>query len=251
VSDARASLVGAADHVLTLLEILRRDGDFTITAAAREMGVAPSTVHRLAQTLVYRGFAVRRPDRTYHPGPALPARQGARHWSDDVRYWQPSLARAAQLTNETVHLIALEGESAVFLDSVVSSHALTVGSRVGARLPAERNSGGKVLLATRPDSDVRALYASRADVDVDALLGQLATVRREGFAVTVAESERGITAMAVPARRPDGGALAVAVSGPSVRFGRRQALAVLPRLRQLLAGEDGPSGPPVPSRGTR
>ncbi|GAA0985803.1 IclR family transcriptional regulator [Acrocarpospora macrocephala] len=228
------SVVGAADHVLSLLEILRRDGAFTITAAAREIGVVPSTVHRLAQTMVYRGFAVRRLDHTYGPGPALPQLPEAKHWSDDVAYWGPVLTGAAQITNETAHLIALEGASAVFLDSIVSWQALTVGSRIGARLPAERNSGGKVLLAHESDDAVRAIFADRSDVDVEALLRQLAAVRRDGFAVTVAESERGITAMALPARRAQRPGVAIAVSGPSLRFGRRQALAALPRLRSLI-----------------
>ncbi|WP_331748266.1 IclR family transcriptional regulator [Streptomyces chartreusis] len=233
---ARSSpIVEAADHVLTLLEILRRDNALHIHAAARELGVAPSTVHRLTQTLVFRGYAVRRPDRTYVPGPALPRSPFDATWRTLAGQWRPVLEDASRATGETVHLVVREGDSAVFLDSVVPSHALSVGSRAGTRLPAERNSGGKVLLAHLSHAVVRPLYAQRADVDVEALLGYLDSIRCQGFALSVAESERGITAIGVQARGAVGQPVAIAVSGPSARFDRRRALATLPALKEVVA----------------
>ena len=44
-----------------------------------ELGIAPSTAHRLLAMLVYRGFAVQDEKRMYHPGPAMgagPAERG-------------------------------------------------------------------------------------------------------------------------------------------------------------------------------
>jgi DNA-binding IclR family transcriptional regulator len=53
--------------------------------------------------------------------------------------------------------------------------------------------------------------------------------------LSVAESERGITAIGVPVRDEDGTPLAVTVSGPSLRFDRRRALATVPHLKSVVA----------------
>lgn len=228
-----AQVVEAADRVLTLMEMLRRDGALHVNAAARELEVAPSTVHRLVQTLVFRGYAVQRPDRTYGPGPSLPRAALGTDWAALVERWRPVLEDVASSAGETVHLVIREGDSAVFLDSAVGPRELSVPSRAGIQLPAERNSAGKILLAHLPEDVVRPLYARRADVDLDALLDRLELVRRQGFGLSVAESERGITAISVQMRQATGVPVAIAVSGPSMRFDRRRALAVLPVLRRV------------------
>lgn len=228
-----AQVVEAADRVLTLMEMLRRDGALHINAAARELDVAPSTVHRLVQTLVFRGYAVQRPDRTYGPGPAIPRSAANPDWAALASQWRPIMEDVSRDTGESVHLLVREGNSAVFLDSVVGAYALSIASRAGVQLPAERNSGGKILLAQLPPEMVRPLYAERADVDVEDLLGRLESVRRQGFALSVAESERGITAIGVQLRTSSGTPAAIAISGPSMRFDRRRALSVLPVLNRV------------------
>jgi IclR family acetate operon transcriptional repressor len=233
-SDA-SHVVQAADHVLTLLEILRRDDELHIHAAARELGVAPSTAHRLVQTLVFRGYAVRRLDHSYGPGPALPRNPSVSSWSSVTSRWHPVLVEVVRRTGETAHVVVRDGTSAIFIDSVVSQQALTVGSRAGTRMAAERNSGGKVLLAQLPLEPLRELYEERSDVDLEALLAKLESIRREGFALSEAESERGIRALGVLASRDDAPPVAITVSGPSLRFDRRRALRALADLREVVA----------------
>ncbi|MGE0216366.1 IclR family transcriptional regulator [Mycolicibacterium sp.] len=228
-----ANVVEAADRVLTLMEILRRDGILHINAAARELGVAPSTVHRLVQTLVFRGYAVQSLDRTYAPGPAIPRGGPGTDWAGLVGRWHSVLEDVARAAGETVHLVVRDGDSALFLDSVVGAQALSVASRAGRQLPAERNSAGKILLAHMPTESLLPLYAQRSDIDFEALQSRLESVRRQGFGLSIAESERGITAIGVRLNDSGDTPVAVAVSGPSMRFDRRRALAVLPVLHRL------------------
>ncbi|MET0456841.1 MAG: IclR family transcriptional regulator [Mycobacterium sp.] len=230
-----AHVVEAADRVLTLMEILRRDGTLHINAAARELDVAPSTVHRLVQTLVFRGYAVQRLDRTYGPGPAIPRNTSGADWVALVDRWRSVLEEAARAAGETVHLVVREGDSALFLDSVVGTQALSVASRAGLQLPAERNSAGKILLAHMPNASLLPLYTQRADIDFETLVGRLESVRRQGFGLSIAESERGITAIGVQLHDSGDTPVAIAVSGPSLRFDRRRALAVLPVLHRLAS----------------
>jgi DNA-binding IclR family transcriptional regulator len=230
-----AQVVEAADRVLTLMEILRRDGSLQINAAARELDVAPSTVHRLVRTLVFRGYAVQRVDRTYGPGPAIPRNTPGVDWAALVDRWHSVLEDAARAAGETVHLVVRDGDSALFLDSAVGTKPLSVAPRTGLQLPAERNSAGKILLAHMPSESLLPLYAKRADIDFAALAERLESTRRQGFGLSIAESERGITAIGVRLRDAGDTPVAIAVSGPSLRFDRRRALAVLPVLHRLAA----------------
>jgi DNA-binding IclR family transcriptional regulator len=232
--DGGPQVIKSADHVLTLLEILRRDNNLRINAAARELGVAPSTVHRLVQTLVFRGYAVRKQDHSYISGPALPHNPAIANWSPASHKWHAVLEAVVKRIGETAHVVVREATSAIFVDSVVSQQALTVGSRIGTRLSAERSSGGKILLAQLPPEHVRALYRDRSDVDVEVLLHRLASIRRERFALSESESERGISAIGVLAQFDRAQQLAITVSGPSLRFDRRRALAVLSDLQDEI-----------------
>ena len=65
--------IDAVDNALKLIELLRDHGSVRLKDAAVELGVSPSTVHRLLAMLIYRGFAERARGRGYVPGPALGA----------------------------------------------------------------------------------------------------------------------------------------------------------------------------------
>ncbi|WP_226823660.1 helix-turn-helix domain-containing protein [Brevibacterium aurantiacum] len=73
VAQAPAHLLGSVDNALRLLQTLRDTGAVSITDAAADLQVSPSTAHRLLSMLVYRGFAVQDESRIYHPGPGIVA----------------------------------------------------------------------------------------------------------------------------------------------------------------------------------
>ena len=61
--------IEAVDNALQLLQLLRDGGALRLKDAAEELGVAPSTAHRLLAMLVYRGFAVAMPHSAGNPVP--------------------------------------------------------------------------------------------------------------------------------------------------------------------------------------
>lgn len=183
--------------------------------------------------LVYRDFAVQRDDRVYVAGPALTATAPLRDRGTLRSMVRPQLEDLNRRLDETVHLIVRDGTAAAFIDSVEGRRALRVGSRTGARMPAERTSGGKVLLADLAPSAVAALYADRVDVDLARLQKVLTQARREGFALNLGESEAGIHAVGVCLRDAGGVAVgALSVSAPALRFGRAQAVETAAVLRE-------------------
>lgn len=225
----------SVDNALRLLQLLRDTGALRITDAAREIGVAPSTAHRLLGALVYRGFAVQDETHLYRPGPAIGARPADhgrhRHFIDLCR---PHLERLCAAVGETVNLIVLVGDEARFLWTVESSALLRIGDRRGQVLPAETTAGGRILLADLSDADLQGRYGA-GDVDLERLRWELAAARRVGFAVNVEQTERGVSAIAMAVHDAAGTAIAsVAVAMPSVRYRTRMRADVLARTREAV-----------------
>ena len=63
--------IDSVDHALHLAVLLQQQGPMRVTDAARRIGVAKSTAHRLLTMLVYRDFAAQDDDRRYVAGPVL------------------------------------------------------------------------------------------------------------------------------------------------------------------------------------
>ena len=125
------------------------------------------------------------------------------------------LAELADATGESAQLYVREGDQRV----CVSVHERPSGLRdtvpLGAVLPLDRGSGGKVLLAWASDAD-------RFGVDA----ATLAAVRRRGWAESAGEREAGVASVSAPVYAADGPAPAlgkvvgaVSVSGPIERLG--------------------------------
>lgn len=220
-----AYLVESVDRALHVLELLRDERELTLTAISRALDVAPSTAHRLLTTLAHRGFVRQDPSSRGWAtgGTLLQLGLAAAGNLDARRLARPALEDLAADLDETVHLVRLEGDRVLFLDTVESTRAVRVTDRTGVTLPAHCAASGKVLLAQLDQAELRRRLpdplpavtprtrTSRAELE-----RELAEVRRTGTAVNVAESERGLSAVAAavtpPGQEP---ALSVTVSVPS------------------------------------
>ena len=110
------------------------------------------------------------------------------------------------------------GTETRFVATVEGSRVLRVGDRAGRTLPAHLSSGGRALLATLPPADLDDLYRD-SEIDRRGLRSCLQRVRHDGYAVNRDETERGVSAVGMVVRGPDGSPVsAVSVSLPSVRF---------------------------------
>lgn len=214
--------IESVDNALRLILLLRDRSRLGVAEAARELGVAPSTAHRLLQMLRLHGFAAQEPSRAYRPGPLFADLGLATRPGRDLRaVVRPHLSALCAELRETAHLVVLQGTAVRFLDGVEATHGLRVGSRAGMSLPAHSTSGGKVLLAQLSPAELAALYPRGLPVtygpavaDLAALRRQLTTARRLGYALNREESERGIIGVGVCLRDSAGrvrGALAVAI----------------------------------------
>ena len=230
--------IDSVDHALHLAAILQQEGPMRVTDVAERLGVARSTAHRLLAMLVYRNFAEQGQDRRYRPGPVLRSRATLAPVAGLRRAALPHLAELAELTEETINLVIVTEAMARFVATVESSHILRVGNREGRVLPAHLASGGKAVLATRPESEIRDLYSLNGSpvVDLDALLKDLRRVRRDGFALNNQGTESGLIAIGMAL---SGNALAapaaVSIAMPIQRYRRDRLPGWVQRLETTVS----------------
>jgi IclR family transcriptional regulator, acetate operon repressor len=221
--------IEAVDNALQLIQLLRDVGSVRLKEAAAELGVAPSTAHRLLSMLVYRGFAVQDESRRYLPGPAMGVGPTDLDWGKQLRLIsQPHMELLSTRLNETVNLMIRVGTKVRFLSTVESANILRVGDRQGTVLPAVRASGGKAILAELDPAAVEDLFftddADASDDFVapagqDAFRQELASIRNNGFAANFEGTEEGISALGVALHNHAGAVVgALSVATPSSRF---------------------------------
>ncbi|MEW2358871.1 IclR family transcriptional regulator [Spirillospora sp. NPDC029432] len=212
----------SVDNVLLLIHLLRDQGQVKVSEAARELGIARSTAHRLLAMLVYRDFAVQDGNHNYLPGPFLAMGPGGATPVRELRaVAQPHMEDLCQRVQETVNLMVRVGAEVRFIASVESVRVLHVGDRRGTILPAHRASGGKALLAELPPDRLAELYAPDAlpAAERTRLLRELDLVRAHGHGVNMEETEEGVSAIGAAVHDGQGTAVAaLSIAAPSTRF---------------------------------
>ena len=185
--------------------------------------------------LVYRGFALQKPDRSYAAGPSLTAAR-QRAWTQNLRSWlYPSLRLAHDRLEESVQLQVLRGADVVTVESIERPGT---GSQLppGVRLPAGRAAGGLVLLAQLPVSETRARFAHLPHGSLAQLDRALTTTRQQGFGYTTGPAGTSAVSVSVPVFDHDGrAAAALTCTAPSGRLLRPrvpEAVAVLRTIAQ-------------------
>jgi IclR family transcriptional regulator, acetate operon repressor len=221
--------IEAVDNALQLLQLLRDGGSLRLKDAASELGVAPSTAHRLLAMLVYRGFAVQDETRRYVPGPAMGAGPAGVTWTRLLRNLaRPHMELLSSRLNETVNLMIRVGTKVRFLETVEGTNALRVGDRQGTVLPAHRASGGKAMLAELEPALIEQLFRSQnaeiggdsiSDAEYPVFLRELETIRSNGFAANFEGTEEGISALGMALHNGKGEVVgAITVATPVTRF---------------------------------
>ena len=238
--NGRSSGVGVLDRSVALLELLG-DGPRSLRSLAQASGLPRPTAHRLLVALEVHGLVGRAADGAFRLGPRLT--ELALRAGDGLELGTLAagvLARLHDQTGESVQLYLRSGDRRLCVAARDAGAGLRDSVPVGALLPLDAGSGGKVLLAW--SDDAARFPAAGPD--------ELAAVRRRGWASSVAEREPGVASVSAPVLA-DGALLgALCVSGPVSRLGnspgRRLAPLVVAAARELAALA-GASGTPVPA----
>src|SRR4051794_32542162 len=123
-----------------------------ISNLAKRLGLAKSTVHRLASTLIEAGMLEQNTENgRYRLGLSLfELGSLVRRKMDVSSEAKPYLKLLREKTGETVHLAILDHASVLFINNLESEHAVRMSVNVGVRAPAHCTAVGKALLAFQP-----------------------------------------------------------------------------------------------------
>ena len=242
---SRTRLSSVANSLRLIKAFSEDEYEIGISDLAKRLGLAKSTVHRLASTLLQAGILEQNSgDGKYHLGLAL-FELGAmvRRKMDFTMEARPFLRTLMEKTGETVHLAILDHDSILYIITHESKQALRMGSKVGTRVPVHSTAVGKALLAFQPEEEIERIIARglpvsapNTIVDPKALRRELATVRVRNYAVDDEESEIGLRAIAAPIRIYSGNVVAaISIAGPVHRMARK---ALLGWVRELVEAAD-------------
>jgi DNA-binding IclR family transcriptional regulator len=146
---------------------------------------------------------------------------------------RPFLIRLCKRIRETVHLVVLDQNEALYVDKVESDEkpgGLQMVSRVGSRMPVHSSSVGKVFLAQLSDQELDRLIKKKGlkkrtkntITDTEKLKHHLKVIRQKGFAVDDEENEKGIRCVGAPIFNRQGQVIAaISISGPTVRITKK------------------------------
>lgn len=187
--------VGVLDKAMVVLGALEA-GPRSLAGLVEATGLPRATVHRLAGAAEAHGLVRRDGEGRYALGLRLVAlgRAAAEGWPLAAAAG-PALVRLRDATGESVQLYVREGGARVCVASLESPHGLRTIVPLGATLPIDRGSAGRVLADDGPDGT--------------------------GWTASVAEREAGVASVSAPVRDRAGRTVAaVSVSGPIERTSR-------------------------------
>lgn len=222
---------GTGTRVVRVLQcVAEMSEEFTVTALAKRLGLAPSTVHRLLQSLVQMGMIERAGIESYRPGRELFRMASLLVQRFDVRaIARPILRDLWTQWQETCSVCLYEsvGRTGKVIDMIPSAHPLQYVIPPSVTISLAWGSLGRSILAFLPDEDINAVIAKaergplsgRKALPRAELLGELGKIRRHGYARFEDRATLKIAGIAAPIFGGQGSVLgSIGVTMPLTRF---------------------------------
>ena len=234
----RMRLSSVANSIRLTKAFSEAEYEMGISALALRLGLAKSTVHRLATTLVeYDILEQNRETGKYRLGLALfELGTLVRRKMDTVAESRAQMRAVAEMTGETVQLAVLDHQSVLYIRILESRQAVRMSTIAGSRAPAHATSVGKVLLAHQSPDEVQQIidnglkrYTTNTITDPALLREELASVKSRGYAIDDEEIEVGLRCVAAPIRNHSGRVIAaLSVAAPVQRMTKKTVQTTVP-----------------------
>lgn len=214
---ASTYLVPGLERGLRILtEFSAREPVLGAPELSRRIGIPRTTTFRLLQTLEALGFIERaNGDRQYRLSVAV-LRLGFEYLSslELTDFGTPVLERLRDATGLSTHLLIRDGRDVVFVAKAQTREPMfsSVKVHVGTRLPAHATVHGQVLMGDLSLTELRALYpekqleryTDRTPATVADLYARVREFAEQGYALSEASFETGISVVSAPVRDQSG-----------------------------------------------
>lgn len=236
----RLSSVTTAIHLMKTFS--EDEPELGISELAKRLGIAKSTVHRLATALLDEALLEQNPENgRYRLGIGLfSLGSQVRTRLDVAAEAKPILHELRNRTGENARLAVLHGRNVVFIHDFESAEPVHLRSITGQFRPAHATAEGLCLLAGLRAPALEAFLAEPLSAptastvaDPEALLERIRRVRRLGYATEDEECETGTRGVAAPIHAADGRVVAaIGMSGPRLRIKKRDFAAIADSVTQ-------------------
>lgn len=220
-----------ASQVLGLYD--REHTEWGVREVATTLGIAKSSAHDLMNSLASAGFLNKTADGRYRLGWRLVQLSETLLSTTELRRdARPILEELAAQYRETIHLAILDDTQVVYVDKLEGKQAVRVElTALGARLYPHCSALGKVLLAYRPEEDVKRIlktnglprFTPNTITDTAEFDQLLIKIRKQGYAFDLEEIVMDLCCVGAPIRNHTGQVIAaMSMSLPAYRFHRSQ-----------------------------
>lgn len=241
-AERKPALSRALDRGLVLFALVGAEGEINLTSLAATAGMAPSTAHRMLETLRLRGLVAFDESRqlwsigveAFRIGHAYARR------ANYLEAGRIAMQRLTEQTGETSSIAVIEGQAVVYVAQIETRAPIRAFVPPGARGELAASGIGKALLAWMSGSRRRALvsgisferFTAHTIMDMARLEAELDTIRARGWAIDDEERHQGMRCIAAPIFDEYGQAIAgISVSGPVSRFDHAMITRAGPRVR--------------------
>ncbi|MFP3919746.1 IclR family transcriptional regulator [Lysinibacillus telephonicus] len=204
-------IIQSVARSLEILELFDENTrELSIKEISNRLDLHKSTVHSLLKTLMHYGYIAQNTTTSdYHLGWKLYERGNLVTSQLDLRaIARKHLEKLNQQTNNTVHLVQLLGNEAVYIDKINGTGTLVVQSRIGKRVQLHSSAVGKVLAAHLDEKDFNKIFSGyqfikrtqRSIESMEEFLEEIKKVRMNHFAIDNEENEEGVICYALPIR---------------------------------------------------
>jgi DNA-binding IclR family transcriptional regulator len=212
----QSSGVGVVDKAAAVLTALE-PGPAALAELVTRTGLARPTAYRIAVALELHRLLTRDAQGRFALGPRIGELAGQVRTDPLEQSAGPILARLRDTTQESAQLYRREGDIRRCVAAAERMSGLRDTVPVGAELPMTAGSAAQVLLAWEAVDAVAGLVQRARFAPA-----VLTTVRRRGWAASVAEREQGVASVSAPVFDAGGAVIAaVSVSGPLDRLTRQ------------------------------
>ncbi|MDR0215870.1 MAG: IclR family transcriptional regulator [Comamonas sp.] len=218
------------------------DGYRTVKEISEKTGITFSTTHRLASALVQIRYLHFEPRKGYRLGSRLVELGFLAYRESAVTATaRPFLEELATLTQDTVHLAALdEDEGIIYLDKIGSQRPIEVNTRIGGRKPVCCTSVGKALILDQGRSAWKQRYEQEAarglagPLSQEEWLAAMASYAAHGYTFDMGENVDGIRCVGAPVRDASGEIVAsISVTSTTAYTDEARMREVIPLVQEV------------------
>ncbi len=185
-----------------------RQREISTATVVERMGMNTATAHRFLLTLEHAG-AVRSTKRGYYAlGPKIEELGWIAEETDALaQVLQPEIDALSRELNESVMVCRLTRQGPTCVAVANSTRPISVNITVGTLLPLQSTAQGKLWLAEMSPAERDARLSAQPvagspalGIDAVKLEDELASIRKQGYALNLGDNEPDIAAVSVPIR---------------------------------------------------